>query len=386
MKNKIFFFVISLFLLVSCELYKDLPERKVLLLTDVPEVKVDITPENYKYGQRICLTCEDSDAVIFYTVDSSIPNENNFVGADKGSIYISNVSDLIIKAVAKKNGYSSDILELDYSSDADLYLEDAGQGWILKYYDGRILKCVGNPSQVIWVNNEDFSGYSLYEESFNVNDLKNGKWQDAEGNNFIFRDGKIFKSCILIDNNTIMYKQDMMLIENGVDGYKNYYSGDAVYYPGVIGTSAQGAFIILYDKNIFQYNNKSKIIQDNFSVTDTKIVLKNVTTGTIPEDGIFKFGNFIYQRLDKDKYEWVTNDYLQMSDIIGDWKYSSWTMTFKSNGYYTFKQGGNPATRRYHLYGKYLVLDGIGGSYVYDKVKNTMTFINSGSQLVYTRK
>ena len=194
MKNKVFFFVISLFLLVSCELYKDLPERKVLLLTDVPEVKVDITPENYKYGQRICLTCEDSDAVIFYTVDGSIPNENNFAGADKGSIYISNVSDLIIKAVAKKNGYSSDILELDYSSDADLYLEDAGQGWILKYYDGRILECVGNPSQVIWVNNEDFSGYSLYEESFNINDLKNSKWQDAEGNNFIFRDGKIFQS------------------------------------------------------------------------------------------------------------------------------------------------------------------------------------------------
>lgn len=386
MKNKIFFFVISLFLLVSCELYKDLPERKVLLLTDVPEVKVDITPENYKYGQRICLTCEDSDAVIFYTVDSSIPNENNFAGADKGSIYISNVSDLVIKAVAKKNGYSSDILELDYSSDADLYLEDVGQGWILKYYDGRILKCTGNSSKVIWMNNEDFSGYSLYENSFNINDLKNGKWQNAEGNNFIFRDGKIFKSCILLDNNTIIYKQDMMLIENGINGYKNYYSGDAVYYPGVIGTSAQGAFIILYDKNIFQYNNKSKIIQDNFSVTDTKIVLKNVTTGTIPEDGIFKFGNFIYQRLDKDKYEWVTNDYLQMSDIIGDWKYSSWTMTFKSNGYYTFKQGGNPATRRYHLYGKYLVLDGIGGSYVYDKVKNTMTFINSGSQLVYTRK
>ena len=386
MKNKVFFFVISLFLLVSCELYKDLPERKVLLLTDVPEVKVDIPPENYKYGQRICLTCEDSDAVIFYTIDGSIPNENNFAGADKGSIYISNVSDLIIKAVAKKNGYSSDILELDYSSDADLYLEDVGQGWILKYYDGRILKCTGNSSKVIWMNNEDFSGYSLYENSFNINDLKNGKWQNAEGNNFIFRDGKIFKSCILLDNNTIIYKQDMMLIENGINGYKNYYSGDAVYYPGVRGTSAQGAFIIRYDKNIFQYNNKSKIIQDNFSVTDTKIVLKNVTTGTIPEDGIFKFGNFIYQRLDKDKYEWVTNDYLQMSDIIGDWKYSSWTMTFKSNGYYTFKQGGNPATRRYHLYGKYLVLDGIGGSYVYDKVKNTMTFINSGSQLVYTRK
>lgn len=386
MKNKIFFFVISLFLLVSCELYKDLPERKVLLLTDVPEVKVDITPENYKYGQRICLTCEDSDAVIFYTIDGSIPNENNFAGADKGSIYISNVNDLIIKAVAKKNGYSSDILELDYSSDADLYLEDAGQGWILKYYDGRILKCTGKSSKVTWMNNENFLGYSLYEDSFNINDLKNGKWQDTEGNNFIFRDGKILKSCILINGNTIIYKQDMMLIENGIDGYKNYYSGDAVYYPGVIGTSAQGAFIILYDKNIFQYNNKSKIIQDNFSVTDTKIVLKNVTTGTIPEDGIFKFGNFIYQRLDKDKYEWVTNDYLQMSDIIGDWKYSSWTMTFKSNGYYTFKQGGNPATRRYHLYGKYLVLDGIGGSYVYDKVKNTMTFINSSSQLVYTRK
>ena len=385
MKNKIFFFVISLFLLVSCELYKDLPERKVLLLTDVPEVKVDITPENYKYGQRICLTCEDSDAVIFYTVDSSIPNENNFAGADKGSIYISNVSDLIIKAVAKKNGYSSDILELDYSSDADLYLEDAGQGWILKYYDGRILKCVGNPSQVIWVNNEDFSGYSLYEESFNVNDLKNGKWHDENEEAFVFRNGRVFNSCILINNNTIIYKQDMMLIENGVDGYKNYYFDDAVYYPGVIGTSAQGRFIILYDNNIFQYN-AGNVVQDNFFLTDTKIVLKNVSTGTIAEDGIFKFGNFIYQRLDRDKYEWVTNDYLQMSDIIGDWKYSSWTMTFKSNGYYTFKQGGNPATRRYHLYGKYLVLDGIGGSYVYDKVKNTMTFINSGSQLVYTRK
>lgn len=385
MKNKIFFFVISLFLLVSCELYKDLPERKVLLLTDVPEVKVDITPENYKYGQRICLTCEDSDAVIFYTVDNSIPNENNFAGADKGSIYISNVNDLIIKAVAKKNGYSSDILELDYSSDADLYLEDAGQGWILKYYDGRLLKCSGSPPKMTSSNNESFSGFSLYEDTFNVNDLKNGKWHDENEEAFVFRNGRVFNSCILINNNTIIYKQDMMLIENGVDGYKNYYFDDAVYYPGVIGTSAQGRFIILYDNNIFQYN-AGNVVQDNFFLTDTKIVLKNVSTGTIAEDGIFKFGNFIYQRLDRDKYEWVTNDYLQMSDIIGDWKYSSWTMTFKSNGYYTFKQGGNPATRRYHLYGKYLVLDGIGGSYVYDKVKNTMTFINSGSQLVYTRK
>ncbi len=386
MKNKVFFVVISFLLLISCELYKDLPERKVFLLTDVPAVTVDITPENYKYGQRICLSCEDSEAVIFYTTDGSIPNENNFAGADKGNVYISNVSDLIIKAVAKKNGYFSSILELNYISNANLYLEDSGRGWILKYNDGRLLKCAGNPLQVTWMNNENFSGYSLYEDTFNINDLKNGKWQDAEGNDFIFRDGKIFKSCILINGNTIIYKQDMMLVENGINGYKNYYLGDAVYYPGVIGTSAQGAFIILYDKNIFQYNNKSKIIQDNFSVTATKIVLKNVSTGTIIEDGIFKFGNYIYQRLDKDKYEWVTNDYLQLNDIIGDWKYSNWTMTFKSNGYYTFKQSGEPATRRYHLYGKYLVLDGIGGSYVYDKSKKNMTFINSGSQLVYTKK
>ena len=76
---------------------------------------------------------------------------------------------------------------------------------------------------------------------------------------------------------------------------------------------------------------------------------------------------------------------MSLNDIVGVWQYGSWTMTFKSNGYYTFKQGGEPATRRYHLYGKYLVLDGIGGSYVFDKSKNTMTFINGSSQLVYTK-
>jgi hypothetical protein len=385
MKSKIFFLVISLFMIVSCDLYKNLPERKVLLLTNVPAVTVDITPENYKYGQRICLSCEDSEAVIFYTIDGSIPNENNFAGANKGNVYISNVSDLIIKAVAKKNGYSSSILELNYISNADLYLEDSGQGWILKYNDGRLLKCSGSPPKMTSSNNESFSGYSLYEDTFNVNDLKNGKWYDENEEAFVFRNGRVFNSCILINNNTIIYKQDMMLIENGVDGYKNYYSGDAIYYPGVIGTSARGRFIILYDNNIFQYN-AGKIVQDNFFLTDSKIVLKNVSTGTIPESGIFKFGNYIYQRLDKDKYEWVINDYLRLNDIVGDWKYSSWTMTFKSNGYYTFKQGGEPATRRYHLYGKYLVLDGIGGSYVYDRSKKTMTFINSGSQLVYIKK
>ena len=144
------------------------------------------------------------------------------------------------------------------------------------------------------------------------------------------------------------------------------------------------ANIILYDKNVFQYN-AGKIIQDNFFLTNKKVILKSVTTGTIPEEGIFKFGNFIYQRLGKNNYEWVTNDYLSLNDIVGVWQYGSWTMTFKSNGYYTFKQGGEPATRRYHLYGKYLVLDGIGGSYVFDKSKNTMTFINGSSQLVYTK-
>lgn len=385
MKNKIFFVVISAFLLISCDLYKEMPERKILLFTEIPDIKVDVTPENYKYGQRICLTCDDSDVVIFYTVDGSIPNENNYHGANKGRVYIPNVSDLIIKAVAKKNNYSSDILELDYKLKANLYLEDMGQGWMLKYSDGRILKCAGNPPQVTWGNNNDLTGYSLYENNFIVDDLKKMNWQDENGDKFVYRDGKVFESCFLLNNNTIIYRQDMMLVENGVDGYKNYYAGDAVYYPGVIGTPTQGRFIILYDENVFQYNT-GYIVQDNFAVTDTKIILKNVSTGTIPEDGIFKFGNFIYQRLDKDKYEWVTNDYLQMNDIIGDWQYSSWTMTFKSNGYYTFKQGGNPATRRYHLYGKYLVLDGIGGSYVYDKVKKTMTFINSASQFVYTRK
>jgi hypothetical protein len=261
-------------------------------------------------------------------------------------------------------------------------LEDSGQGWILKYNDGRLLKCSGSPPKMTSSNNESFSGYSLYEDTFNVNYLKNGKWYDENEEAFVFRNGRVFNSCILINNNTIIYKQDMMLIENGVDGYKNYYSGDAIYYPGVIGTSAQGRFIILYDNNIFQYN-AGKIVQDNFFLTDSKIVLKNVSTGTIVEDGIFKFGNFIYQRLDKDKYEWVINDYLRLNDIVGDWKYSSWTMTFKSNGYYTFNQNGNSTTKRYHLYGKYLVLDGIGGSYVYDKSKKTMTFINSSSQLIY---
>ena len=167
MKSKIFFLVISLFMIVSCDLYKNLPERKILLLTEVPDIKVDIIPENYKYGQRICLSCEDSEAVIFYTIDGSIPSENNFAGADKGNVYISNVSDLIIKAVANKNGYSSAILELNYISNADLYLEDSGQGWILKYNDGRLLKCSGNPPKMT-LNDDDFSGYSLYEETFNI--------------------------------------------------------------------------------------------------------------------------------------------------------------------------------------------------------------------------
>lgn len=386
MKNKIFLVVISLFFFVSCDLYRDLPERKVLLLTEVPDVKVDITPENYKYGQRICLSCEDSDAVIFYTKDGSVPNENNYFGADKGIVFVSDVNDFTIKAIAKKNGYSSHILELNYETDADLYLQDLGQGWILKYNDGRVLKCitVGDSPKITWNENEDLTGYSLFEDNFAVEDLKNMNWQDENGVDFVFRDGRVFKSCLLLNDNTIIYRQDMMLVENGIAGYKNYFIGDAVYYPGVLGNPAQGRFIILYDKNVFQYN-AGKITQDNFFLTDKKVILKSVTTGTIPEEGIFKFGNFIYQRLGKNNYEWVTNDYLSLNEIVGVWQYGSWTMTFKSNGYYTFKQGGEPATRRYHLYGKYLVLDGIGGSYVFDKSKNTMTFINGSSQLVYTK-
>lgn len=384
MKNKIFLVVISLFFFVSCDLYRDLPERKVFLLTEVPDVKVDIMPENYKYGQRICLSCEDSDAVIFYTKDGSVPNENNYFGADKGIVFVSDVNDFTIKAIAKKNGYSSHILELNYETDADLYLQDLGQGWILKYNDGRFLKYDDNSQTVTWEEKEDFIGYSLFEDNFAVEDLKNMNWQDENGEKFVFREGRVFKSCLLLNDNTIIYRQDMMLVENGVDGYKNYFLGDAVYYPGVLGNPAQGRFIILYDKNVFQYN-AGKIIQDSFFLTDKKVILKSVTTGTIPEEGIFKFGNFIYQRLGKNNYEWVTNDYLSLNEIVGVWQYGSWTMTFKSNGYYTFKQGGEPATRRYHLYGKYLVLDGIGGSYVYDKSKETMTFINGSSQLVYTK-
>ena len=385
MKNKVFLVVISLLLIVSCDLYRDLPERKVFLLTEVPDVKVDIMPENYKYGQRICLSCEDSDAVIFYTKDRSVPNENNYFGANKGIVFVSDVNDFTIKAIAKKNGYSSHILELNYETDADLFLEDLGQSWILKYNDGRFLKYDDNSQTVTWEEKEDFIGYSLFEDNFAVEDLKNMNWQDENGADFIFREGRVFKSCLLLNDNTIIYRQDMMLVENGIAGYKNYFIGDAVYYPGVLGNPAQGRFIILYDKNVFQYN-AGKIIQDSFFLTDKKVILKSVTTGTIPEEGIFKFGNFIYQRLGKNNYEWVTNDYLSLNEIVGVWQYGSWTMTFKSNGYYTFKQGGDPATRRYHLYGKYLVLDGIGGSYVYDKSKETMTFINSGSQLVYTKK
>lgn len=387
MENKIFLVVISLFFFVSCNLYRDLPERKVLLLTKVSDVSVDITPENYKYGQRICLSCEDSDAVIFYTTDGSMPTEDNYFGAGKGTVYISNVHDLSVKAVAMKNSYFSDILELNYKSDADLYLQDLGQGWILKYNDGRFLKCItiGESLEITWNENEDLTGFSLYENVFNVDDLKDINWQDENDEKFVFREGRVFKSCLLLNDNTIIYRQDMMLVENGINGYKNYFVGDAVYYPGVIGTSAQGAFIILYDKNVFQYNNKSKIVQDNFFLTDKKVILKNVATGTISEDGIFKFGNFIYQRLDKNNYEWVINDYLSLNDIVGVWKYSGWTMTFKSNGDYIFVQGNSRTTKKYHLYGKYLVLDGIGGSYVFDKSKRTMTFINGSSQLVYTK-
>lgn len=384
MKSKTFFIVTLIFLLASCDLYKELPGKKVLLLTDVPDVNIDITPENYKYGQRICLTCEDSDAVIFYTVNGSIPNENNYSGAGKGEVYIDGVSDRIIKAVAKKNGYSGNILELNYTSNADLYLEDLGQGWILKYHDGRILKCAGIPLKTEWKESETFSGYSLYEETFNVDDLKNGKWQSENGEKFIPRDGRVFDSCMLIDNNTIVYRQDMMIIENGVDGYKNWFAADAVYYPGVLGTPAQGRFIILYNEE-FQYNT-GYIVQNKFAFTETRIILKGVTTGTLPEEGILKFGNYIYQQLGKSYYDWGANDYLEMDNIVGEWKYGNWSMIFKSNGYYTFNQGSGNNTRKYYLYGKYLVLEGIGGSFIYDKSNDKMTFINSSSQFEYYKK
>lgn len=383
MKSKAFFIIVSIFLFSSCDLYKELPGRTVLLLTDVPNVNVDIKPENYKYGQRICLTCEDPEAVIFYTTDKSVPSENNYTGAGKGEVYVNNVSDCIIKAIAKKNGYSGNILELNYISDADLYLEDLGQDWILKYRDGRILKFDG--TQTSWKENENFNGYSLYEDTFNIDDLKNGKWQSENGEKFVPEDGRIFSSCMLINNATIVYKQDMMLVENGVGGYKNWFASDAVYYPGVIGTSAQGRFIILYDDNVFQYNT-GYIIQNNFVFTETRIILKGVATGTLPADGILKFGNFVYQRLGKNNYEWITNDYLAMNEIIGEWKYGNWSMTFKSNGYYTFVQGNSTSTRKYHLYGKYLILEGIGGSYIYDKSGKKMTFVNSSNQLIYSKK
>lgn len=381
MKNKIFFITVLLFLLASCNLYKELPERTVLLLTEVPDVTVNIKPEDYKYGQRICLTCEDPDAVIFYTINESIPNENNYSGAGKGKVYINNVSDSIIKAVAKKNGYSGNLLELSYISKADLYLEDLGQGWILKYHDGRILKCAGNPLKVEWKENENFNGYSLYENTFTIDDLKNVKWQSENGEAYIFpENGKIFDSCMLINDNTIVYRQDMMLIENGINGYKNWFAGNAVYYPGIISTPAQGRFIILYDNNIFQYN-AGYIIQDKFYLTETRIILKTVANGILADNGILQFGNYKYQQLGNDS----ETDYLAMNDIIGEWKYGSWSMTFKSNGYYTFIQGSNTTTKKYHLYGKYLILEGIGGSYVYDKKEKTMTFVNTTSQLVYRK-
>lgn len=380
MKNKIFFITVLLFLLASCNLYKELPERTVLLLTEVPDVTVNIKPEDYKYGQRICLTCEDPDAVIFYTINESIPNENNYSGAGKGKVYINNVSDSIIKAVAKKNGYSGNLLELSYISKADLYLEDLGQGWILKYHDGRILKCAGNPLKVEWKENENFNGYSLYENTFTIDDLKNVKWQSENGEAYIFpENGKIFDSCMLINDNTIVYRQDMMLIENGINGYKNWFAGNAVYYPGIISTPAQGRFIILYDNNIFQYN-AGYIIQDKFYLTETRIILKTVATG-MRSGNELHFGNYKYQQLGNDS----DTDYLAMNDIIGEWRYGSWSMTFKSNGYYTFIQGSNTTTKKYHLYGKYLILEGIGGSYVYDKKEKTMTFVNTTSQLVYRK-
>lgn len=382
MKNRVFIVALTV-LLSSCNLYKELPERTVLLLTEVPDVTVNIKPENYKYGQRICLTCEDSDAVIFYTRNGSIPDENNYCGAGKGAVYISDVSDSVIKAVAKKNGYSGNMLELHYILNADLYLEDLGQGWILKYSDGRVLKCSGNPLKAEWKENENFDGYSLYDSTFTADDLKNVKWQSESGEDFIVpENARFFSSCMLIGENTIIYRQDMMLIENGINGYKNWFAGDAAYYPGIIGTPAQGCFIILYDDGTYQYYycySSGSFTQDNYYFTDTKIILKSVTTGNFSDDGKLQFGNYIYQ-LEENSNQ--GSDYLAMNDIVGVWKYSSWSMTFKSNGDYVFN---NTTARKYHLYGKYLILEGIGGRYVYNKAEKTMTFVNTSSQLVYKK-
>ncbi len=108
--------VIIILLLISCDKIIEMPERKIENYVIVKSPTFFYNNNSIlKKGDNITISSPTLQSSIFFTIDGTNPDINNYYSAGTTPVKYVILSDVTIKAVAYKNGYYSDIVTASYT-------------------------------------------------------------------------------------------------------------------------------------------------------------------------------------------------------------------------------------------------------------------------------